>query len=54
MEEDFVVTRDDVVEFLRELSPSDMRRILVDVFYLSSHYDDDMLRNALEPIVKAR
>ena len=53
-EEYFVATRDDVVEFLRELSPIDMRRLLVDVYYLSSHYDDDMLRDALEPIIKAR
>ena len=39
---------------MRNLSPSDMRRFLVDVFYVPSYLDDDALRKELEPIITAR
>lgn len=43
-----------VVEYLRQIPPYDVRKILCDAFYVSSYMADDALRAALEPIISAR
>ena len=42
------------VEYFREMSDFDKRKLLADTLYVSSYYDDDALKLALEPILTAR
>ena len=42
------------VDYFRELSDFDKRKLLADALYVSSYYDDDALKLALEPILTAR
>ena len=42
------------VEYFREMSDFDKRKLLADALYVSSYYDDDALKLALEPILTAR
>lgn len=42
------------LDYFRELSDFDKRKLLADAFYVSSYYDDDALKLALEPILTAR
>lgn len=46
--------RDLVLGNFRELSDFDKRKFLVDALYVPNYYDDDALKDALEPIMKAR
>lgn len=42
------------LDYFRELSDFDKRKLLADALYVSSYYDDDALKLALEPILTAR
>lgn len=42
------------VEYFREMSDFDKRKLLADALYVSSYYDDDALKLALQPILTAR
>lgn len=43
-----------IMEHFRSLSDFDKRKFLVDALYVPNYYDDDALKGALEPIMKAR